>query len=48
MKIVFAPDSFKDSLSAEVVADILEKNAAEFFRDWEKCKVPHAEGDQGT
>ena len=48
MKIVFAPDSFKDSLSAEVVADILEKKAGEFFRDCEMCKVPLADGDKGT
>lgn len=48
MKIVFAPDSFKDSLSAEMVADILEKKAREFFPDCEMYKVPLADGDKGT
>lgn len=48
MKIVFAPDSFKDSLPAETVADILEKKAREFFPDCEMYKVPLADGDKGT
>lgn len=48
MKIVFAPDSFKNSLSAVEVADILRRKAEEFFPGCEMQEIPLANGDRGT
>lgn len=48
MKIVFAPDSFKDSLSAARVAHIIRKKAEEIFPKCEMREVPLANGDKGT
>lgn len=48
MKIVFAPDSFKNSLSAPRVADILKEKAEEIFPDCEMQSIPLADGDRGT
>lgn len=48
MKIVFAPDSFKNSLSAPKVAEILRRKAEEIFPDCELRSIPLADGDQGT
>ena len=48
MKIVFAPDSFKDSLSAARVAHIIRNKAEEIFPKCEMREVPLANGDKGT
>ena len=48
MKIVFAPDSFKNTLSAAEVAEILKKKAAEIFPGCEMQAIPLADGDKGT
>ena len=48
MKIVIAPDSFKDSLSALLVAEALERGFIRVFPDAEFVKVPMADGGEGT
>ena len=48
MKIVVAPDSFKGSLSAEQICDIVENAAHEVFPGCEVVKVPAADGGEGT
>ena len=48
MKIIFAPDSFKDSLTAVQVAKILKNKAEEIFRHCEMQEIPLANGDAGT
>lgn len=48
MKIVFAPDSFKNALSAAEVAEILRKKAEEIFPGCEMQVIPLADGDRGT
>lgn len=48
MKIVFAPDSFKDSLSASRVSGILRKKAEEIFTKCTMQEIPLADGDKGT
>lgn len=48
MKIVFAPDSFKGSLSAAKVSGILRKKAEEIFTRCEMREIPLADGDVGT
>ena len=48
MKIVIAPDSFKESLSAMAVATCIEKGFAQIFPDSEYIKVPLADGGEGT
>lgn len=47
MKIIFAPDSFKKSLSAVEVAEILKKKAVEFFPDCEIQMIPLTDGGDG-
>ncbi len=48
MKIVLAPDSFKESLSALQVAESLENGFKQVFPDAEYVKVPMADGGEGT
>lgn len=48
MKFVFAPDSFKGSLTASQVCDILEKTARRHFPEAETVSVPVADGGEGT
>jgi glycerate kinase len=48
MKIVIAPDSFKESLSAMEVATAIEAGFREIFPDAQYVKVPVADGGEGT
>jgi len=48
MKIVIAPDSFKESLSAAAVASCIENGFSEIFPDSEYIKIPLADGGEGT
>ncbi|WP_020655346.1 glycerate kinase [Massilia niastensis] len=48
MKIVIAPDSFKESLSAMEVADQIEAGFREIFPDADYLKIPVADGGEGT
>ncbi|MFZ7946331.1 glycerate kinase [Neobacillus sp. 19] len=48
MKIVIAPDSFKESLSALEVAEAIEKGFKRHFSDAQFIKVPMADGGEGT
>jgi glycerate 2-kinase len=48
MKIVIAPDSFKESLSAQQIADSVERGFRRIFPDAELIKVPMADGGEGT
>ncbi|WP_285162926.1 glycerate kinase [Shewanella goraebulensis] len=48
MKIVIAPDSFKESLSALGVANAVEEGFKHIFPNAEYCKVPMADGGEGT
>lgn len=48
MKIVIAPDSFKESLTALEVAESIEKGFKRVFPDAEYVKVPMADGGEGT
>lgn len=48
MKIVIAPDSYKESLSAEEVASAIEKGFLRVFPDANIIKVPLADGGEGT
>ncbi|BEU04996.1 glycerate kinase [Agarivorans sp. OAG1] len=48
MKIVIAPDSFKESLSAMEAAEMIEQGFQQVFPDAEYCKVPLADGGEGT
>lgn len=48
MKIVIAPDSFKESLSAMAVANEIEAGFREIFPDAEYRKLPVADGGEGT
>lgn len=48
MKIVIAPDSFKESLSALDVAKAIESGFREIFPDAEYVKLPVADGGEGT
>lgn len=48
MKFLFAPDSFKGSLSAEQIVDILQAAAQRHFPDCETDCVPVADGGEGT
>lgn len=48
MKIVIAPDSYKESLSAVEVAQAIEKGFREIFPDAEYISVPVADGGEGT
>jgi len=48
MKIVIAPDSFKESLSALEAATQIEAGFREVFPTWTYLKVPVADGGEGT
>lgn len=48
MKLIFAPDSFKGSLAASEVCDILETAAKRHFPAAEMLSVPVADGGEGT
>ncbi|TCP97730.1 glycerate kinase [Cricetibacter osteomyelitidis] len=48
MKIVIAPDSFKESLSALNVANAIERGFKQIFPDATYVKVPVADGGEGT
>ncbi|HGY3717670.1 TPA: glycerate 2-kinase [Citrobacter gillenii] len=48
MKIVIAPDSYKESLSATEVAQAIEKGFREIFPDAHYVSVPLADGGEGT
>lgn len=48
MKIIIAPDSFKESLSASAVADAIERGLRRALPDAEYVKLPIADGGEGT
>jgi glycerate kinase len=48
MKIVIAPDSFKESLTALQVAEAIEAGMREVWPDATYAKVPVADGGEGT
>lgn len=48
MKIVIAPDSYKESLSALAVATAIEQGFREIYPDAEYVKLPMADGGEGT
>lgn len=48
MKIVIAPDSYKESLSAMEVAIQIEAGFREIYPDAEYIKLPVADGGEGT
>ncbi|MEZ8066847.1 glycerate kinase [Vibrio sp. FF145] len=48
MKIVIAPDSFKESLDAHQVASCIEHGFADVFPHAEFVKMPLADGGEGT
>ncbi|WP_433639183.1 glycerate kinase [Kluyvera georgiana] len=48
MKIVIAPDSYKESLSALEVASAIEAGFREIYPDAEYVKLPVADGGEGT
>lgn len=48
MKIVIAPDSFKESLSALEVANAIEQGLRQVIPDCEIVKIPVADGGEGT
>ncbi|ROM83905.1 glycerate kinase [Pseudomonas brassicacearum] len=48
MKIVIAPDSFKDSLSAQGVADAIAAGLAQVWPAAQLIKCPMADGGEGT
>ena len=48
MKIVIAPDSYKESLSATEVAQAIEKGFREIFPDAQYVSMPVADGGEGT
>lgn len=48
MKIVIAPDSFKESLTAEQVCAAVERGFRAVLPDAEYCRIPMADGGEGT
>ncbi|MBV4368842.1 glycerate kinase [Erwinia phyllosphaerae] len=48
MKIVIAPDSYKESLSAQQVAMQIEQGFSEIFPEAEYVRLPVADGGEGT
>jgi hypothetical protein len=48
MKIIIAPDSFKDSLSAEGVAQAIAEGLAQVWPDAHVIQCPMADGGEGT
>lgn len=47
-KVVIAPDSFKESLSALEVAEAVEEGFQQIYPNWHYKKVPMADGGEGT
>ena len=48
MKIVIAPDSFKESLTALEVADAIEQGFKKFYPHADSVRIPMADGGEGT
>ena len=48
MKIVIAPDSFKESMSGKMACDAIERGLKKVLKDSEFIKVPMADGGEGT
>lgn len=48
MKIVIAPDSYKESLTAQQVATQIEQGFSEIFPEAQYVKLPVADGGEGT
>ena len=48
MKIIIAPDSFKESLSSQDVASEIEAGFRDIFPHAEYLKLPIADGGEGT
>lgn len=48
MKFVLAPDSFKESMTAQEAADAMERGIKKVIPDAECVKVPMADGGEGT
>ncbi|GAL19428.1 glycerate kinase [Vibrio maritimus] len=48
MKIIIAPDSYKESLTAMEVAEAIEAGFKKIFTDAEYIKLPMADGGEGT
>jgi glycerate kinase len=48
LRIVAAPDSYKGSVSAVAVAQAMERGIRQVFPTAEVCKVPIADGGEGT
>ena len=48
MKIIIAPDSFKDSLSAEGVAQAIAEGLAQVWPEAQLVQCPMADGGEGT
>ena len=48
MKLVIAPDSFKESLSARAVAEAIAAGWARVYSDAELLLCPMADGGEGT
>ena len=48
MRIVVAPDSYKGSVSALAVAEAMARGILRVYPDAEVCKVPIADGGEGT
>ena len=48
MKIIIAPDSFKESMTALEAADAIEAGFKEVFPDGNFIKIPMADGGEGT
>ncbi len=47
-KIIIAPDSYKESLSAKEICDVIGQAFNEIFPDLEVVKIPLADGGEGT
>jgi len=47
-KVLIAPDSYKESLSALEVSQAIEEGFRQIFPDWTYEKVPMADGGEGT
>ncbi len=48
MKVVIASDSFKESLSAREVVELIEAGFREVFPEWTYVQMPVADGGEGT
>lgn len=48
MKIVIAPDSFKESMTAQKACDAIERGLKKIIKNAEIIKVPMADGGEGT